>query len=103
MSDPNLVNGELNPKDPYEINILEPGAISFSRSQGGVFQGVVEGQVYEELILFVYFHSNIPRSIFQFVTPRVRRSESFVTLISSMKKVAWKWTQSSGCGIFFRL
>ncbi|WP_419885549.1 DUF1854 domain-containing protein [Paenibacillus sp. B-A-8] len=57
MSDPISVSGELNAKDkdPYEINIFEPGAISFSRSQGGVFQGVVEGKVYEELILFRIF------------------------------------------------
>lgn len=61
MSDPISVSGQSNAKDkdkdkdPYEINIFEPGAISFSRSQGGVFQGVVEGKVYEELILFRIF------------------------------------------------
>ncbi|MEK5252063.1 DUF1854 domain-containing protein [Paenibacillus sp. FSL F4-0125] len=57
MSDPISVSGQSNAKDkdPYEINIFEPSAISFSRSQGGVFQGVVEGKVYEELILFRIF------------------------------------------------
>ncbi|WP_339268200.1 DUF1854 domain-containing protein [Paenibacillus sp. FSL R5-0470] len=57
MSDPISVRDELKAqdKDPYEINIFEPGLISFSRSQGGVFQGVIEGKVYEELILFRIF------------------------------------------------
>ncbi|MNO49397.1 hypothetical protein D3C76_397490 [compost metagenome] len=57
MSDPISASDELNAKvkDPYEIYIVEPGAISFSRSQGGVFQGVIEGKVYEELILFRIF------------------------------------------------
>ncbi|MGE7614130.1 MULTISPECIES: DUF1854 domain-containing protein [unclassified Paenibacillus] len=57
MSDPISVSDELKAqdKDPYEINIFEPGLISFSRSQGGVFQGVIEGKVYEELILFRIF------------------------------------------------
>jgi hypothetical protein len=55
MSDPNGTSSELNPKDPYEINILEPGDVSFSRSKGGVFQGVIEGKAYEEMILFRIF------------------------------------------------
>jgi hypothetical protein len=57
MSDPISVSDELKAQDndPYEINIFEPGLISFNRSQGGVFQGVVEGKVYEELILFRIF------------------------------------------------
>lgn len=55
MSDPNSIGDEIDPKDPFEINILEPGVVSFSRSQGGVFQGVVEGKVYEEIVLFRVF------------------------------------------------
>jgi len=55
MSDPKGISYELSPKDPYEINILDPDVVSFSRSQGGVFQGVIEGKVYEEMILFRIF------------------------------------------------
>lgn len=43
---------ESDLKDPYEINILEPSVVSFSRSQGGVFQGVIEGKAFEEIILY---------------------------------------------------
>jgi hypothetical protein len=46
---------ELNLNDPYEINMLEPGLISFSRRQGGVFQGIIQGKTYEEIILFRIF------------------------------------------------
>ncbi|WP_245850907.1 DUF1854 domain-containing protein [Paenibacillus herberti] len=42
-------------KDPFEINMLEPDKVSFSRSQGGVFQGIIEGQAYEEIVLFRVF------------------------------------------------
>jgi hypothetical protein len=55
MSDPIVISTELNTKDPYEIKILEPGDVSFSRCQGGVFQGVVEGKAFEEIILFRIF------------------------------------------------
>jgi hypothetical protein len=48
-------SSELNPKDPYEINILDPGVLSFSRRQGGVFQGIINGKTYEEIILFRIF------------------------------------------------
>ncbi|MCJ8012176.1 DUF1854 domain-containing protein [Paenibacillus sp. KQZ6P-2] len=53
-----VINGiidELDVKDPYEIHILEPSMVSFSRSQGGVFQGVIEGKTFEELILYRIF------------------------------------------------
>jgi len=55
MIDSNDIRVETNAKDPFEINILEPNAVSFTRSQGGVFQGVVEGKLYEEIILFRIF------------------------------------------------
>ncbi|MCQ6558344.1 DUF1854 domain-containing protein [Paenibacillus mendelii] len=38
-------------KDPYEIYMLEPERISFSRGPGGVFQGVIDGKEYEEIIV----------------------------------------------------
>lgn len=37
--------------DSYDIHLFEPADICFSRGQGGVFQGVVEGQAYEELVI----------------------------------------------------
>lgn len=55
MIDSNDIGVEINTKDPFEINLLEPNAVSFSRSQGGVFQGVVEGKAYEEITLFRIF------------------------------------------------
>jgi hypothetical protein len=55
MSDSNEIHVELNSRDPYEINILKPDAVSFSRRKGGVFHGVVEGKVYDEIILFRIF------------------------------------------------
>lgn len=42
-------------QDTFEIHVLEPGKVSFSRSQGGVFQGVIEGKAYEEMILYRIF------------------------------------------------
>jgi hypothetical protein len=47
--------GELNDRDPYEINILEPDAVVFNRHQGGVFQGMVAGKAYDEIILYRIF------------------------------------------------
>ncbi|QYR20151.1 DUF1854 domain-containing protein [Paenibacillus sp. sptzw28] len=38
-------------RDPYEIYILEPGRVLFSRGSGGVFQGVIDGKEYEEIIV----------------------------------------------------
>ncbi|WP_054026013.1 DUF1854 domain-containing protein [Bacillus sp. FJAT-28004] len=55
MIDSNDIRVENNTKDPFEINILEPNTVSFTRSQGGVFQGVVEGKVFEEIILYRIF------------------------------------------------
>lgn len=35
----------------YDIHIIEPENAFFSRGKGGVFQGVVEGTTYEELVV----------------------------------------------------
>ncbi|MBD2869937.1 DUF1854 domain-containing protein [Paenibacillus arenilitoris] len=42
-------------KDRYEIAIADPEEVIFSRGQGGVFQGVVGGKPYEELIVYRAF------------------------------------------------
>lgn len=42
-------------QDPYDIHIIEPANAFFSRGAGGVFQGVVDGNVYEELVVFRAF------------------------------------------------
>lgn len=41
--------------DRYDIRILGPDDIYVSRSKGGVLQGVVNGQPYEELIVYRTF------------------------------------------------
>ncbi|AJY77553.1 hypothetical protein VN24_06580 [Paenibacillus beijingensis] len=41
--------------DTYDIHILEPEIVYFSRGTGGVLKGVVEGKLYEELIVFRAF------------------------------------------------
>lgn len=41
--------------DPYEIHILETDHVAFSRGPGGVFQGVIDGTVYDELIVYRAF------------------------------------------------
>lgn len=45
----------MQTKDPYEINILDPENVSLCRGKGGVFQGVIEGKAYDELIVFRAF------------------------------------------------
>ncbi|BBI31540.1 DUF1854 domain-containing protein [Cohnella abietis] len=42
-------------KDSYDIHMIELGEAFFSRGQGGVFQGVVKGTAYEELIVYRTF------------------------------------------------
>ncbi|WP_199615945.1 DUF1854 domain-containing protein [Paenibacillus alkalitolerans] len=41
--------------DTYEIHIFEPKSVMFSRGPGGVFQGVIGGKPYEELVVFRAF------------------------------------------------
>ncbi len=41
--------------DSYDIHIIVPDKAFFSRGQGGVFQGVVEGKTYEELVVYRTF------------------------------------------------
>ncbi|RCW42322.1 DUF1854 domain-containing protein [Paenibacillus prosopidis] len=41
--------------DTYDIHMLEPERVMFSRGQGGVFQGVINGKPYEELVVFRAF------------------------------------------------
>lgn len=38
-------------KDPYELTILGADDVIFSRGPGGVFQGVVNGKPYDELVV----------------------------------------------------
>lgn len=41
--------------DTYDIRFIEPDNTFFSRGQGGVFQGVVEGKPFDELIVYRAF------------------------------------------------
>lgn len=41
--------------DPYDIHFIGPENAFFSRGKGGVFQGVVEGETYDELVIFRVF------------------------------------------------
>lgn len=107
MSDPISVSDELKAqdkdKDPYEINIFEPGLISFSRSQGGVFQGVIEGKVYEELILFRIFPFQYNT---QYISVRNSKSEEIGVIrdIDQLDEESrGKWTKNCSCDTFFPL
>lgn len=42
-------------KDTYDIHMIEPDCALFSRGQGGVFQGVINGKPYEELVVYRAF------------------------------------------------
>src|SRR5690606_30437243 len=42
----------MEEKDPYEIIILEPETISFSRGSGGVLQAVINGSAHEEVVVY---------------------------------------------------
>ncbi|MBW5448572.1 DUF1854 domain-containing protein [Cohnella sp. CFH 77786] len=42
-------------QDAYEIRIIEPGQAYFSRGPGGVFQGVVDGKSYPEIVVYRVF------------------------------------------------
>lgn len=55
MSGSEGTGNEVQTHDPYEIRYFETGAISFSRSRGGVFQGVIEGKAYAEIVLYRIF------------------------------------------------
>lgn len=39
----------------YDIRVFEPHEVMFSRSSGGVFQGVIDGTPYEELVVYRAF------------------------------------------------
>lgn len=41
--------------DLYEIRILNPEELYFSRGKGGVLQGVIEGKLFDELIVYRTF------------------------------------------------
>jgi hypothetical protein len=41
--------------DPYEIRIIEADAAFFIRGPGGVFQGVLDGKTYPELVVYRAF------------------------------------------------
>lgn len=41
--------------DQYDIRLFSPDDVYFSRGQGGVFQGVVDGKTYEELEVYRAF------------------------------------------------
>lgn len=41
--------------DAYDIRIFEPSHVFFSRGPGGVFQGVIDGKTYEELVVYRAF------------------------------------------------
>jgi hypothetical protein len=77
------VSNEMNPKDPYEINILEPGVVSFSRRQGGVFQGTINGKAYEEIILYRIFPFQYTT---QFISVRDAKGEE-IGVISDIQQL----------------
>jgi len=41
--------------DVYDIRVLEPKDVLFSRGSGGVFQGVIGGVTYDELVVYRTF------------------------------------------------
>ncbi|MBB6733692.1 DUF1854 domain-containing protein [Cohnella zeiphila] len=41
--------------DLYDIRIIEPDSVFFSRGPGGVFQGVLDGKTYPELVVYRAF------------------------------------------------
>jgi hypothetical protein len=41
--------------DTYDIRILEPDEVIFSRGQGGVFQGIIDGKAFKELTVYRTF------------------------------------------------
>lgn len=41
--------------DKYDIRVLKPSEVMFSRGAGGVFQGVVDGVPYDELVVYRTF------------------------------------------------
>ncbi|MBO9610135.1 MAG: DUF1854 domain-containing protein [Paenibacillaceae bacterium] len=42
-------------RDPYEIAMLDPDRLSFSRGPGGVLQAVVSGNAYREVVVYRAF------------------------------------------------
>lgn len=42
-------------RDPYEIHLLDVNKVRFTRGSGGVFQGVIEGKEYQELVVYRTF------------------------------------------------
>lgn len=51
-------NGQVE-RDPYDIYMLQPDRVFFSRGAGGVLQGVIDGVPYEELMVhrtFPFLH-----------------------------------------------
>jgi hypothetical protein len=76
-------SNEVNLKDPYEINNLEPGHVSFSRRQGGVFQGIINGKAYEEIILYRIFPFQYTT---QFISVRDAKGEE-IGVISDIQQL----------------
>lgn len=42
-------------RDPYDIHFLQPADVMFSRGPGGVLQGVIEGALYDEILVYRTF------------------------------------------------
>ncbi|GBG06994.1 hypothetical protein PAT3040_01541 [Paenibacillus agaridevorans] len=42
-------------KNSFDIRMLNPAEISLSRNKGGVLQGVIDGQTYEEIVVYRAF------------------------------------------------
>lgn len=54
------------------VNMLQPEAVSFSRSKGGVLEGVIQGKSYNELIIYRAFPFRYPS---QFISIRTQEGE----------------------------
>ncbi|TJY42844.1 DUF1854 domain-containing protein [Cohnella pontilimi] len=56
--------------DPYDIRIIEPDSLFFSRGPGGVFQGVIDGKTFEELVVFRTFPFLYPNRFISIRNPK---------------------------------
>ncbi len=58
--------------DPYQVRMLHPSDVSFSRGDGGVLQAVVQGTAYEEIALYRTFPLTRPA---EYISVRTAQGE----------------------------
>jgi len=69
----------------YDVNFLEPNAVTFARSAGGVLMGKIDGKDYDEILLYRAFPHSSP---YEYIS--VRNDDKEIGVIKDIRKLEQK-------------